>query len=245
LKKDLKWVRSLQQKKFRSEYNCFVVEGRKGVEEGLKSSFVLLSAYTTDAEWAAAHDQAIVVSAREMEQMTGLSSPSSHLAVFQQHAFLPEWQAISSVLVLDGIADPGNMGTIIRTAEWFGIDCIVCTPDCVELFNPKVVQATMGSVFRMGVAMLTEDQIRQDLEANEFYVIAADLQGTHIYTFDFNQKVAIVIGSESHGVRPAMRSLVNEFVTIPGKGPAESLNASVAAAVFMSQWSAAQSAPKL
>jgi TrmH family RNA methyltransferase len=137
------------------------------------------------------------------------------------------------------------MGTIIRTAEWFGIDCIVCTPDCVELYNPKVVQATMGSVFRMGVAMLTEDQIRKDLEANEFYVIAADLQGTNIYSFDFNQKVAMVIGSESHGVRPAMRSLINEFVTIPGKGVAESLNASVAAAVFMSQWSAAQSRPKL
>jgi TrmH family RNA methyltransferase len=245
LKKDLKWVRSLQQKKFRSEYNCFVVEGRKGVEEGLKSSHVLHSVFTTDADWACPHAQAIVVNNREMEQMSGLNTPSSHLAVFEQRDFIPDWQIVKSVLVLDGIADPGNMGTIIRTAEWFGIDCIVCTPDCVELFNPKVVQATMGSVFRMGVAMLTEDQIRQDLEANEFYVIAADLQGTNIYTFDFKQKLAIVIGSESQGVRPAMRSLVNEFVTIPGKGPAESLNASVAAAVFMSQWSAAQSAPKL
>ena len=241
LKKDLKWVRSLQQKKFRSEYNCFVVEGRKGVEEGLKSSFVLHSVYTTDQVWAAAHGQSIVVNAREMEQMTGLNTASSHLAVFEQRAYLPEWQQISSVLVLDGIADPGNMGTIIRTAEWFGIDCILCTPDCVELFNPKVVQATMGSVFRMGVCAFTEEQIKQDLAANEFYVVAADLKGTHIYTFDFNQKLAIVIGSESHGVRPAMRSLVNEFVTIPGKGPAESLNASVAASVFMSQWSAVNS----
>jgi TrmH family RNA methyltransferase len=239
LKKDIKWVRALQQKKFRNESGCFVVEGRKGVEEGLKSSHVLQSVYTTDADWASAHAQAIVVNNREMEQMSGLNTPSSHLAVFEQRDFIPDWHKVQSVLILDGIADPGNMGTIIRTAEWFGIDCIVCTPDCVELFNPKVVQATMGSVFRMGVAMLTEDQIRQDLEANEFYVIAADLQGTNIYTFDFNQKLAIVIGSESHGVRPGMRSLVNEFVTIPGKGPAESLNASVAASVFMSQWSAA------
>ncbi len=245
MKKDIKWVRALQQKKFRNESGCFVVEGRKGVEEGLKSSHGLHSVYTTDADWALTHAQSIVVNAREMEQMSGLNTPSSHLAVFEQRSYLPDWQKKSSLLVLDGIADPGNMGTIIRTAEWFGIDCIVCTPDCVELYNPKVVQATMGSVFRMGVTMLTEDQIRKDLEANEFYVIAADLQGTNIYSFDFNQKVAMVIGSESHGVRPAMRSLINEFVTIPGKGAAESLNASVAAAVFMSQWSPSQSRPKL
>ena len=245
MKKDIKWVRALQQKKFRNESGCFVVEGRKGVEEGLKSSHVLHSVYTADADWASAHAQSIVVNTREMEQMSGLNTPSSHLAVFEQRAYVPDWQKTSSLLILDGIADPGNMGTIIRSAEWFGINCIVCTPDCVELYNPKVVQATMGSVFRMGVAMLTEEQIRRDLEANEFYVIAADLQGTNIYSFDFNQKVAMVIGSESHGVRPAMRSLINEFVTIPGNGAAESLNASVAAAVFMSQWSAAQSRPKL
>jgi TrmH family RNA methyltransferase len=244
LKKDIKWVRSLQQKKFRSEFDCFVVEGRKGVEEGLKSSFTLHSVYTTDAEWAAQHEPSIVVNAREMEQMTSLNSASSHLAVFQQHEILLEWKTLSSVLVLDGIADPGNMGTMIRTAEWFGVDCILCTPDCVELFNPKVVQSTMGSIFRMRVFICPEDDIHQLLSANEFFVIAADLNGTNIYTFDFNQKLAMVIGSESHGVRPAMRSLVNEFVTIPGNGAAESLNASVAGAVFMSQWSAAQSRAK-
>jgi TrmH family RNA methyltransferase len=91
----------------------------------------------------------------------------------------------------------------------------------------------------MGVVACSDEQIKHDLALNDFYVVAADLNGTSIYSFDFNQKLAIIIGSESHGVRPAMRSLVNEFVTIPGKGPAESLNASAAAAVFMSQWSAA------
>jgi TrmH family RNA methyltransferase len=238
LKKDIKWVRALQQKKFRNEYSCFVVEGCKGVEEGLKSSFKLHSCYTTDADWARSHDASIIVNAREMEQMTGLSSPSSHLAVFEQRDYLPDWNKINSILVLDGIADPGNMGTMIRTAEWFGIGCVMCTPDCVELFNPKVVQSTMGSVFRMGVVTTSEEQMKGELVSNNFHVIAADLNGLDIYSFDFKQKVAIVIGSESHGVRPSMRSLVDEFVTIPGKGPAESLNASIAAAVFMSQWSA-------
>jgi TrmH family RNA methyltransferase len=236
LKKDIKWVRSLQQKKFRNESGCFGVEGRKGVEEGLQSFFKLHSLYTTDADWAATNKQAIAVSAKEMEQMSGLATPSAHLAVFHQHEQTPDWNNASTVLVLDGIADPGNMGTIIRTAEWFGINTILCTQDCVELYNPKVVQATMGSVFRMCVTAVSDDALQQLLKSNDYYVVAADLKGTNIYTFDFNQKTAIIIGSESHGVRPAMRSLVQEFVTIPGSGRAESLNASVAATVFMSQW---------
>ncbi len=235
MKKDIKWVRSLQQKKFRHESGCFVVEGKKGVEEGLKSAFTLDSAYTTDAEWAAAHSDAIVVNAREMEQMSSLNTPSPYLAVFRQAVKTGDWTTEPCVLVLDGIADPGNMGTIIRTAEWFGITTILCTPDCVELFNPKVIQSTMGSVFRMQVRVLGESEMQQVLKQNDYYIVAADLHGKSVYQFDFKQKLAIIIGSESHGVRSAARAMVDEFVTIPGSGQAESLNASVAATVFMSE----------
>ncbi len=236
MKKDIKWVRSLQQKKFRNESGCFVVEGLKGVEEGLKSRFRLHSLYTSDPDWAATQAHVLLVAPRELEQMSTLSSPSPFLAVFHQSTPALEWQQEPCVLVLDGIADPGNMGTILRTAEWFGIHTILCTPDCVETFNPKVVQATMGSVFRMQVLMLGESEMQQVLKQNDYYVAAADLRGTSVYQFDFKQKLAIIIGSESHGIRPAMRSMVDEFVTIPGGGSAESLNASVAATVFMSQW---------
>lgn len=236
MKKDIKWVRSLQQKKFRAESSCFVVEGKKGVEEGLQSEFELHSLYTTDADWASGKDGAFVIPQKEMEQISSLSTPSPYLAVFKHPLAQPFRGEDSAVLVLDGIADPGNMGTIIRTAEWFGFKTLFCTPDCVELFNPKVVQATMGSVFRMQVHSISEEQLQQMFKQYGYYVVAADLQGTNIYRFDFNQKLAIIIGSESHGIRPAMRSLVDEFVTIPGSGRAESLNASVAATVFMSQW---------
>jgi len=236
LKKDIKWVRSLQQKKFRQESGCFVVEGRKGVEEGLASSFKLHSVYSTDADWVTAHPGAMMVPVREMEQMSSMSTPSPCLAVFYQSETEVAGLWEGAVLILDGIADPGNMGTIIRTAEWFGIETILCTPDAVELYNPKVVQATMGSVFRMKVFMMGEDEMKSRLQTNDYHIIAADLKGTSVYRYDFKQKTAIIIGSESHGVRPAMRSLVDEFVTIPGSGRAESLNASVAATVFMSQW---------
>ncbi len=236
MKKDIKWVRSLQQKKFRNESRCFVVEGKKGVEEGLASAFQVHSLYATDADWVIAHPDAMEVSMREMEQMSSLSSPSPYLAVFHQAETKLDFHDENAVIVLDGIADPGNLGTIIRTAEWFGINTILCTPDCVEVYNPKVVQATMGSIFRMNVASMSEEEMNRILKVHEYYIVAADLKGTSIYRYDFKQKTAIVIGSESHGVRPAMRTMVDEFITIPGNGRAESLNASVAATVFMSQW---------
>jgi TrmH family RNA methyltransferase len=236
LKKDIKWVRSLQQKKFRLEHGCFVVEGRKGVEEGIESACKVHSIYSTDSEWVSKNESVWLVNAREMEQMSSLSTPSPYLAVFYQESPKIDMETENAILILDGIADPGNMGTIIRTAEWFGINTILCTPDCVELYNPKVVQATMGSVFRMNVLVLGEEEMSATLKKANFYIIAADLKGTNIYQFDFKQKTAIIIGSESHGVRPFMRSMVDEFVTIPGGGKAESLNAAVAATVFMSQW---------
>jgi TrmH family RNA methyltransferase len=235
LKKDIKWVRSLQQKKFRSESGCFVVEGRKGIEEGLNSTFVLHSLYTTDENWKPQHVSPLLVSSREMEQMSALSTPSPFLAVFNQRKSAAIVEEERLVLVLDGIAEPGNMGNIIRTAEWFGVGSILCTHDCVELYNPKVIQSTMGSVFRINMIVLSEAEMSDMFKASGYHVIAADLSGLSVYRFNFNQRLAIVIGSESHGVRPAMRSLVDEFVTIPGAGQAESLNASVAATVFLSE----------
>jgi TrmH family RNA methyltransferase len=236
LKKDIKWVRSLQQKKFRLESGCFVVEGRKSVEEGLRSDFELHSLYSLDSEWLSSYDEGILVTTREMEQMSSLSTSSPYLAVFRMKERRFAWTEVPVVLVLDGIADPGNLGTIVRTADWFGISSIVCTHDCVELYNPKVVQATMGSIFRVSIISLGEDQIASELSANDFFVVAADLGGTSLYEFDFNRRLAIIVGSESHGVRAAMRSITNEFVTIPRCGDAESLNASIAASLFMSEY---------
>jgi TrmH family RNA methyltransferase len=235
LKKDIKWVRSLQQKKFRTESGCFVVEGRKGIEEGLNTDYVLHSVYTTDQTWNPAHGSPFLITPREMEQMSSLSTSSPYLAVFNQRKSAELSPNEQAVLILDGIADPGNMGTIIRTAEWFGLKTLLCTPDCVELYNPKVIQATMGSIFRMNVIVQNESEMAEMLKVKEYSVIAADLRGSDIYSFDFKQRLAIVIGSESHGIRPAMRSMIDEFVTIPGTGKTESLNASVAATIFLSE----------
>lgn len=236
LKKDLKLVRQLHQKKFRVEHRLFIAEGKKMVEEAMASDFKLVALYTTDNAFAVQHSTAMVVTTREMEMMSALSNSSQHLAVLQQKIFslndLPE----SLLLVLDGIADPGNMGTIIRTADWFGISTILCTDDCVDIYNPKVVQSTMGSIFRLKVMSAPLDEIRSILIKNEYHTTGADLQGTELFQYTFQKKTALVIGSESHGIRKEMKAHLNDCITIPGSGNAESLNASVAAGIIMAAW---------
>jgi len=235
LKKDIKLVRSLQQKKFRNEHGLFLVEGKKMVEEALTSSFRLHSLYTTDEHWG--DERAIKVNSKEMEMMTALASSSPYLAVLhkKESKLTDVLDLKSTVVVLDGIADPGNMGTILRTAEWFGITTVLCTPDCVELYNPKTVQSTMGSLLRTTVVDAEMSDIMQLLKSNGYRVTGADMDGTSLYEFPFQSKEAIVIGSESHGIRPQMREAMDAFITIPGSGKAESLNASIAASIILSE----------
>ncbi len=236
LKKDIKLVRSLQQKKFRNEHHLFVVEGRKMVEEALQSSFRLHSLYSTEMLFHPEKD--IPTNNKEMQMMSSLSTPSPYLAVlFKKENPLPAPTDLQqTVLILDGIADPGNMGTILRTAEWFGITHVFCTDDCVELYNPKTVQSTMGSLFRVNTVYASPQEIIDYLASNGFRLCGADMQGISLYEYSFQQKEAIVIGSESHGIRAEMRSGIDDnYITIPRKGNAESLNASVAASIILAE----------
>ncbi len=236
LKKDIKLVRQLHQKKFRVEHRLFIAEGKKMVEEAMASDFKLVALYTTDEAFATEHSTAMDVTTREMEMMSALATSSQHLAVLQQKIFSINDLSESLLLVLDGVADPGNMGTIIRTADWFGISTILCTDDCVDIYNPKVVQSTMGSIFRLKVISAPQDEIRSILIKNEYHTTGADLQGTQLFQYSFQQKTALVIGSESHGIRKEMKALLHDRITIPGSGNAESLNASVAAGIIMAAW---------
>jgi TrmH family RNA methyltransferase len=237
LKKDIKLVRSLHQKKFRQEWGLFIVEGKKLVTEALSSSFEVHSVYSTDKSFVSDHPNSMLVSAKEMEQMSALFTASSHLALLHQpkQDNKPKWNG--NILVLDGISDPGNLGTIMRSAEWFGITTILCTNDCVELYNPKVVQSTMGSVFRMNVNYFEASELTHLIREKGYELVGAELNGDSIYTFPFSDKMAIVIGSESHGIREVMQAALNFSITIPGAGQAESLNASVAASVILSEMS--------
>lgn len=234
-KKDIKLVRSLKQKKFRNEFGLFIVEGKKMVEEALASSFQIHSLYTTDVKL---HDDSFIqISNKEMEMMSALSSPSSHLAVlYEKENDLKSFSPLPSiVVVLDGIADPGNAGTILRTADWFGIKHVFFTNDCVELYNPKTVQSTMGSLFRMNVYTASSLEIIRTLKAGNYHLTGADMHGKSIYQTHFEEKQALIIGSESHGIREEMQTAIQNYVSIPGEGLTESLNAAIATSIVLSE----------
>ena len=235
-KNEIKQVASLRLQKFRKELGLFVVEGRKMTEELLHSRFVVKAMYTTEA----CHDyfpQAETVTEVQMAQMSGQDTPPGILSVVK----IPDAQRFSQssklVLALDGIANPGNMGTIIRTAEWFGIHDIVCSTDCVEVWNPKVIQATMGSIFRTNVmeAELTDFLMQQKQAGKAIY--GALLEGENLFEKKDCKDGVIVIGSESHGIRKEVLPYITHPITIPrvGASQTESLNASVAAAIIMAE----------
>ena len=172
-----------------------------------------------------------------MEQMSGQDTPPGILAVVK----IPHPGEIKThsrlVLALDGIANPGNMGTLIRTAEWFGIHDVVCSQDCVELWNPKVVQATMGSLFRVKVWATDLPAYLQKAKAEDKAVYGALLEGENLFQMSAKPEGILVIGSESHGIRADVLPCITHPVTIPRAGGSltESLNAAVAGAILMAE----------
>ena len=238
-KNTIKQIASLRQQKFRKELGLFVVEGRKMVEELLHSRFETVGLYATEAFLTdyPAFAQAETVTEVQMQQMSGQDTPPGILSVVK----IPQQGEIKTtsrlILALDGIANPGNMGTLIRTAEWFGIHDIVCSKDCVELWNPKVVQATMGSLFRVKVweSDLAIYLLHAKDEGKSIY--GALLDGENLFQMQAKPEGILVIGSESHGIRADVLPCITHPVTIPrvGESMTESLNAAVAGGILLAE----------
>ena len=238
-KNTIKQIALLRQQKFRKELGLFVVEGRKMVEELLHSDFDTVGLYATEAFLAdyPAFAKAEIASEVQMQQISGLDTPPGILAVVR----IPKQGDIKTssrlVLALDGIANPGNMGTLIRTAEWFGIHDVVCSMDCVELWNPKVVQATMGSLFRVKVWKTELPEYLKLAKAEGKAVYGALLEGENLFQMTEKPEGILVIGSESHGIRAEVLPCITHPVTIPRAGGSvtESLNAAVAGGILMAE----------
>jgi TrmH family RNA methyltransferase len=238
-KNTIKQIASLRQQKFRKELGLFVVEGRKMLEELLHSQFETVGLYATEAFLAdyPSFANAEIASEVQMQQMSGQDTPPGILAVVR----IPEQGDIKTssrfVLALDGIANPGNMGTLIRTAEWFGISDVVCSNDCVELWNPKTVQATMGSLFRVKVWKTDLPVFLQKAKGERKAVYGALLNGEDLFQMPTKLEGIIVIGSESHGIRPGVMPCITHPVTIPrvGGSATESLNAAVAGGIIIAE----------
>lgn len=252
-KNQIKHIQSLNMKKFREDSGEFVAEGHKLVTDLATCPFPVKGIFAT-AAWIADNEMFMKsrplpiteVTDREMERITLLSSPSPVLGVFgiPDHSGKPI-PAIDTrdtlFLALDDIRDPGNLGTIIRIADWFGVTTIFCSETCVDQFNPKVVQATMGSIARVGIfrtnlGKLLGAFIRQGAE-----IYGAMLEGEPLYALPAFRGGILLIGNESKGISPETACCITRRVSIPSYGnfnlgKAESLNASVAAAILVSEF---------
>lgn len=231
-KNQVKLIKSLALKKYRIKHNLFVVEGKKLVEELLESQFEVEALFVTDPNFSHSEHVAQYISEKSLAQVSQLTRAHFGLAVVK----MPEYDQFSNTqktqLVLDGIADPGNMGTIIRLADWYGLANITCVHHCVDAYNPKVVQASMGSVFRIKVQHKEVDE----LVANG-PVYGAFLNAQDIGNCDLIQPCTLIIGNESEGISPELEQLCNQKISIPRYGRAESLNAAIATGIILDRFS--------
>ncbi|MCU0387218.1 MAG: RNA methyltransferase [Chitinophagaceae bacterium] len=237
-KGEIKYIQSLQDKKHRDAAQRFVVEGAKWLEELIQWQPDWIEKILATKKWKEEHKRAadsfVVESIEdyEMEKISFLSQPSPVLAIARKPVHEnPVFDHNRWNLVLDGIQDPGNLGTIIRIADWFGLPAIFCSSDTADAYNPKVVQATMGSLCRVKIIYGNLEKI---LSETDIPVFISAMQGNNI--FDTNaQSGILVIGSEGKGVRPEVAAKASRKITIPRIGRAESLNAAVATGIMLAR----------
>lgn len=227
-KKQIQFIQSLQRKKERKSALKFVVEGKKMIEELIENNGLFrYNIYTTDEDFAEKHD-AIPVNKVQMEQMSGQKSPSGYLAVVDT-VMDQKLPVEGKVLVLDEIKDPGNLGTILRIADWFGIGAIILSENTVDEYNPKVVQASMGSIFRVTIC---RTDLLSFFKVWNHDVMGMVLEGAPLQQQQISNNMAVVIGSESHGIRSSVLPYLTQKARIEGVGDAESLNAAIATAII-------------
>jgi TrmH family RNA methyltransferase len=224
---ELRGLRLLRDKKHREELGLFVLEGEKAVRDALAVPFAFEQIYGTEA-WPGERTQ--FVTPEEMARLSHFSTPSSVFAVGRvTRPPLPAGALERGLtLALDGVQDPGNVGTLLRIADWYGLDRVLLSPDCADLFSAKVLQASMGSFARLPVHTV---ELGAALAGLAVPVLGCDLEGDDVHRLPALREAIIVIGSEGRGLSPAVAARVTRRVTIPRFGAAESLNAAVAAAV--------------
>jgi RNA methyltransferase, TrmH family len=234
----LKYIQSLGQKKYRDTEGLFVAEGPKLVKELIESKNAELTQIYALNEWIEDNKDLLkdisltAINETELERMSQLTTPNKVLAVVKKFEANEPGIKEGISVVLDAIRDPGNLGTIIRIADWFGISQIICSGDCADMYNPKVVQATMGSIARVNVFYTDLPVWLKQRSGVRIY--AAMLEGKDITKMSAIKEGLIIIGNESTGIDKEVLQFANEKISIPRKGKAESLNAAVATGVILS-----------
>ncbi|MFH1292124.1 MAG: RNA methyltransferase [bacterium] len=245
--KILKHINKLQQKKYRREHSEFVVEGVKGMVEAIESSaqvqrVIVQNNKKQEPEFIKiidlAHKKHIVVdfcNDNDVGKIKDTDTFPGVLAIVKQIGYELDEIGGNSIICLDCIKDPGNLGAIIRTADWFGVNSVVLSEDCVDLYNPKTVRATMGSIFRVKVFQSKDlAKTLASLKKKGYQISGLTMNGKEL---KINKKIktAYILGSESHGINPQVEKLLDKRYTIKGSGSAESLNVAITAGILLSK----------
>ncbi|PRX44848.1 TrmH family RNA methyltransferase [Salegentibacter salegens] len=234
-KSQIKLITSLAQKKYRYKHGLFVAEGFKTINELINSKFSLNRLFTISADFKVDSDKIQKLDDKELKKISFLKTPQAALALFE----IPE-ENISKekefTLALDGIRDPGNLGTIIRLCDWFGITNLVCSQDSVDCYNPKVVQATMGSLARVNISYC---DLEPFLKNSELPVYGAFMEGENIYKSETEENAILVMGNEANGISAEIEELIPKKISVPRFGElkeTESLNVATATAILLSEF---------
>ena len=234
-KNQVKLIQKLQQKKYRNELNLFIVEGKKSIVEFLQAGYRLELLIATEVFATVLNGQPItLVSKEELRKVSSLKNPDEGLAIFHQRQHKGILQE-DVILALDNVQDPGNLGTLIRLCDWFGIETLICNSQTVDCYNPKVVQASMGSLTRVAVHYV---DLAGFLATCALPLYAMDLDGENLYTTEFPEDCVLILGNEANGISPEVRALADGIITIPRFGKlqqTESLNVAMAGAIVVSQ----------
>jgi TrmH family RNA methyltransferase len=238
-KAQLKAIRDLHQKKGRLEQGRFIVQGSKLLSELLGSSFSVESIHATgEAAERMRMAEAEVLPDHELQRLGTLEHGNEVVAVVN----MPAWSEVKAlevdelVLALDGVSDPGNLGTVLRIADWFGVRRVLCSTDSVDVFNPKCVQSSMGSIFRVEVHYVDLPERLSLLRSQGAALHVASMEGRSVVTMEMRRPTILVLGNESHGVSAAIRALQGELVAVPRYGQAESLNVAMAASALCMEY---------
>lgn len=241
----LKYIQSLHSKKNRENYQEFILEGNKICFELLNQDKIIISCIYALEHWIGEHISLIqkknvdfqIINDRELDRISLLKNPQKVVAV----AKIPDYSDVKSstpsqglMLYLDNIQDPGNLGTIVRTADWFGIERIFLSPDCVEVYNPKVVQATMGSLFRVNMQVIELDELKK--QHSNIPIVGAMTNGESYLEATITKPCILVVGNEGNGIRSDYERLLDSAIAIPSHGNAESLNVAVATGILISRF---------
>ena len=235
-KNQIKLITSLSQKKYRQKHKLFIAEGVKVVGEFLASSFELETLFCLDGLESEVSDQKIVrISENDLKKISSLKTPNKMLGLFRIPTQKPQKNS-NLIMALDAVNDPGNLGTIIRLCDWFGVDQIICSNDTVDSFNQKVVQASMGSLTRVSILYL---DLANYLTNTNLPAFIADMDGVNVYNTQLPKEGILVMGNEANGVCEEIKQLVTTKIAIPRFGAiqeTESLNVATASAILLSEF---------